>query len=59
MEEFKVSTKTYNRRKEEWLAKKKGNINDVPEAKTSKVIPEMVKPKTSGYEWKKFKREED
>lgn len=59
MEEFKVSTKTYNRRKEEWLAKKKDNINDVPEAKTSKVIPEMVKPKTSGYEWKKFKWEDD
>ena len=59
MEEFKVSTKTYNRRKEEWLTKKKNNINSVPEAKTAKVTPEIAKPKTSGYEWKKFKREED
>lgn len=59
MEEFKVSTKTYNRRKEEWLTKKKNNINGIPEVRAAKVEPEMVKPKTSGYEWKKFKREED
>lgn len=59
MEEFKVSTKTYNRRKEEWLTKKKNNINNVPEAKAAKVTPEMVRPKTSGYKWKKFKQEED
>ena len=59
MEEFKVSTKTYNRRKEEWLTKKKNNINEIPEVKAAKVESEMAKPKTSGYEWKKFKREDD
>ena len=55
LEEFGVSKQTYTRRKNEWLAKHSENINSAQEE------PKKEKPEASasGYQWKKFKPEED